>query len=873
MYFDLTVIMIFHFLSNECNVRILSMNKYISNPILITILVIALSFLALPIAPWNNALVQYESRLLLKIRGERKLSDRYELVYIGPEDIKTMGGWPITRDYYGYLTHILQQSGARAVGFDVLFESPDKLYPEYDQALADFIQTSQRVCLPMAFSEIKYGQDRQWHGQDATFPFHSLKKAAKAIGFSNLGEQTVVHSLPLVVQYQDSAFYSLGFQLACLYLHSAIPPAVKENPIQYAGKLSLSLTRDNCLLLNHFGGIDKIRSMSLTRMLQMWQNSPDSLDLKDRLVLVAVTAPGLASLKMTPFSPAFPASLLHLTAAENIIERSYLRPVPLIISLAILSILGCCLYLAQKRLSMQHFVLTCAGLFALYSLTAMLVFVSGHFILPLLYPLMLVGLYAASVVISTARQHRGQQQVAHSLLHSQIEYKTAELEEAENKLSRLQEQLAQEKQISSSHQQLLQEKMESAMELEKQLQDLLAYSAPRQTKTRFHETDVVHSDTSPFIPVLELAHKVSQDTIPVLITGETGTGKEMVAQFIHNAGPRRKGPFVAVNCGALPDTLLESELFGHEKGSFTGATAQRKGRFELANGGTIFLDEVTETSQAFQAKLLRVVQEGILERVGGERPIRVDVRIIAATNKNIKEYVTDGRFREDLYYRLNGFPIFLPPLRQRSKDIPLLAHHLLKKHGFGDALSFSDHVMDLLCTYPWPGNVRELENTVRRAAILAQSDDRRLIQAMDLSSELSGQDRHSLSTGYKPVEDQILEMMRRLEFSHSAIHQTAKALGNRDRGTITEYVRGTCFEYLVKNDFDLAQTAKALAASANQETIQRVEKRVTEYLNNIKSHLGDLKNQPDKTAHPAFKGLPKKYHTSLIRIIEHLTAH
>ncbi len=217
--------------------------------------------------------------------------------------------------------------------------------------------------------------------------------------------------------------------------------------------------------------------------------------------------------------------------------------------------------------------------------------------------------------------------------------------------------------------------------------------------------------------------QVADSKTTVLIRGETGVGKERIASAIWGGSARRKKPFVRVNCAALPESIIESELFGHEKGAFTGALALRKGRFELADGGTIFLDEIGEISAATQAKLLRVLQEGTFERVGGSQTIRVDVRVITATNRNLEKMIEEGRFRIDLYYRINVFPIYVPPLRDRRSDILELADHFLEKYAKQNGknvVRVSTPAIDMLMAYHWPGNVRELENTMERAVLLSQ---------------------------------------------------------------------------------------------------------------------------------------------------------
>ncbi|HET98121.1 MAG TPA: sigma-54-dependent Fis family transcriptional regulator [Desulfurivibrio alkaliphilus] len=241
--------------------------------------------------------------------------------------------------------------------------------------------------------------------------------------------------------------------------------------------------------------------------------------------------------------------------------------------------------------------------------------------------------------------------------------------------------------------------------------------------------------------IYSLIDKVAPAPTSVLITGESGTGKELVARAIHNRSPREKGPFISINCAGLPETLLESELFGHEKGAFTGAVALRKGRFELADHGTLLLDEVGEMPLPLQAKLLRVLQERTFERVGGSSTLKVDVRIIAATNKDLKEEVDLGNFREDLYYRLNVVHIHLPPLRERQDDIPILASHFVNKFAKAlerPRLQITPETIRLLGTMPWEGNVRELENTIERAAVLCAGD---LITPDDVQPDsVSGQE-------------------------------------------------------------------------------------------------------------------------------------
>lgn len=264
--------------------------------------------------------------------------------------------------------------------------------------------------------------------------------------------------------------------------------------------------------------------------------------------------------------------------------------------------------------------------------------------------------------------------------------------------------------------------------------------------------------------VLEMVYRAGPSKSTVLITGESGTGKELIARAIHNASPRKDGAFISVNCAALNPGVLESELFGHEKGSFTGATALRKGRFESADGGTLFLDEIGEITMDTQVKLLRVLQERTFERVGGTQKVEVDIRVVAATNKNLLEEVQKGNFREDLYYRLNVVSIEMPPLRERREDIPILAAFFLDKFAKENdkpVKSFSPAAMDYISGYEWPGNVRQLENVIERCVVLAAQE---LIGAEELPPELRDEESQFKSAvDMLPAKLDLAQTIERIE--------------------------------------------------------------------------------------------------------------
>jgi len=298
--------------------------------------------------------------------------------------------------------------------------------------------------------------------------------------------------------------------------------------------------------------------------------------------------------------------------------------------------------------------------------------------------------------------------------------------------------------------------------------------------------DGIVGDSPPMLKVMEMVRSVAQTEATVLVRGESGTGKELVAQAIHASSRRRYFPIVPVNCGALAETLLESELFGHEKGAFTGAQYRRKGKLEMADGGTLLLDEVGAISMKTQVELLRVLESKEFTRVGGSKPIRVDFRVICATNQDLEALVAEGRFREDLYYRINVFSIFVPPLRERREDIPLLAQHFLRKYSLQMNRPFEEidpQAMDVLVRYAWPGNVRELANAVERALVVGSPP---AVRAGDLPLRLNENGSHAGGDSLNDVEkSHIARMLERNEWNMT---RTARVLGI-DRVTLYNKVK------------------------------------------------------------------------------------
>jgi transcriptional regulator with PAS, ATPase and Fis domain/CHASE2 domain-containing sensor protein len=831
---------------------------------------------------FNEWLENFSSDILFKLRGNRQLTDDILYVFIGQEDANELGGWPITRDYYGYLTHLSNKAGAKTVAFDILFDRNQYSYQEFDEVMRDFFKETNNICLPMTFGELAIAQPqlnanfRIPEGNQPAFPIPELLESAAAIGFSNLGKQSTIRKIPLIANFQDTVIFSFGLEMARLYLDGEIISTQNTAYILLAndeGKtIKIPTDRRGNIRLNHFGDLENVNHISFVELLQNLDEISNPLDLSNKMIVVGVTVPGSAILKGTPLTENLPASLIHVTVAENIIHQNFLRSITLFAKLLIILLFVLFVFLSWKEPKSKFVFLLGFGFLILYWLVCLITFSLYHTILPLVFPTLAFITAFLYLQLIESRKVKVEHQNVKILFEEQLSEKEAQLQQAKKQLDKYRSELKSQEKQSQELQELSLQREREILQLENELRDLHAYIIPQKPHAREDFFDIIHSPSSKLTQVLELVNRIRDDDIPVLIVGETGSGKEMIARAIHKTSRRKNKPFIAINCGALTETLLESELFGHEKGSFTGAISKRRGRFELANGGTIFLDEISETTPSFQAKLLRILQEGSFERVGGESNLQVDVRIIAASNKNLQTELERGNFRSDLFYRLNGFPINLPSLRERKEDIPLLVNHFLSKYDYKQVKNISDQAIEFLKRYSWPGNVRELENMVRRAAILAQSDHRDLIRLTDLAPEIiNSSSQTETDKKYYPLETQILDILRSYKFSHSAISQTAKTLGNKDRGTVTEYFRGICFEELVKARFDSKEAATNIAASSDENVVEKIEKKIQDYLNNLmplpdttQTGMNNLTNLPQ------FKGLPKKYHHALLQVIKHL---
>ena len=490
--------------------------------ILLAITIVFCILTTIPL-PWNEPINSALIDLEFKIRGSRKLSDKIVLVYIGGDDIKAINkdkGWPITRDYYGYMVYIFNHFGAKVIGIDVLFSTEDRFYPEYDAVFVDALRSSGDVCLPMTFSELSY--DHQTNaklphhfptGYSPSFPIPLFQDNAAGIGFSNFDQERIIRKAPLVVAFQDSFILSFGCELARLYLGVKDSINFFSDAIQMtdtAGKqYDFPVDQHGKLRLNHFGNIQHLNSMSLVDLLKNYEANPDTINFKDKIVLVAVTAPGVMKVASTPLSSVLPATLIHATVLENLVDQNYLKEIPIFTHWIIIILLVAIAWLLFR---IKHKIYLVAGIFGVllgYWIIAIIGFSFANWIIPLFYPTMAFLTTITYLEIRRNIEQSLEEYALKVLLNDQIRTKESQLEAARSKLAEVQTKLSEETIITEQSQQLAAERESTIHKLEKELRDLQTYSIPTKQKLEFAE--MIYAENSKMADVLELVATVSTE--------------------------------------------------------------------------------------------------------------------------------------------------------------------------------------------------------------------------------------------------------------------------------------------------------------------------------------------------------------------------
>lgn len=815
-------------------------------------------------------------------RGERQVDTNIVVIYIDNEAVQSLG-WPVRRNFYALMIKALSDLQVNAVGIDIQFETPNTEYPEYDELLATVLAAANNVVLTSYFGlltqevtssssvsntmpQFPQVQGTAFHGKELHLPLPSFLGGAAGVGHGNITDEGRV---PFFVQAGDVAIPA--FALEALRVYAGLP---REAVSYSGGELKFTTTGEAGRILKNKEGLadldfplkaSSVRSYPFLEVLKSYDAlradqvaSVPVASFKGKIALIGVIAEGRSTFLDTPVSARFPSLVYHAIFIDNALRGSFITSMDRIPVYLLCLIIGCGCAIAILFMASHWGKILSLCLLMSFGVLSFILFISSSYILPVM-PLFVVGM-VSTIGSLFYKQKFVRQQVG--VLMREKEAIIAQLKDREAKVVVLERELMdfESKRSADRTVELLEDIRKYKAEIRalgSQADDMEAYSPAAADATDIAAFEqIVYDKNGTMKPVIDFVAKIADSETPVLILGESGTGKELIARAIHKRSRRSGEPFVAVNCGALAETLLESELFGHERGAFTGAIKDKPGRFELANNGTIFLDEIGEVSEGFQLKLLRVLQEGELERVGGTKTLKVNVRVLAATNKHLKELVKAGKFREDLFYRLNVLLVEIPTLSERQEDIPLLINHFLRRET-NNAIRVSKNVMEALQNYPWPGNIRELESAIKRAVLLAEAESRSMITMKDLTGEISAAIQGSVA-----VEDQILDAVREKGFSRSSITETAVELGGLNRGTVAEHLRGQFLKAFVEHRFDVEQTIKYLSLSADREMNERVGKRLQEYLANLQDAVDKTKpwDLSKNLLKPKVKNLPHRFH-------------
>ncbi|MEN8194380.1 MAG: sigma 54-interacting transcriptional regulator, partial [Bacteroidota bacterium] len=757
------------------------------------------------------------------------------LIKITQSDIEKLGGWPLKRSYYALLLNKLLDLNAAKIGLEIFLSTSNRTQNIYNDLILNELKKNDKITLSCYANSIE-NEAGQFYTDSIIYPLSESEFKIINIGHVNYLEFDDIY-IPQEIFYNKDTLPSFSKLLT--------------NEFENKGTIPQFLKLNFHSSLNDFNSFDLIEFFDLLE-----RNDPRLNFIKGKIVLIGVTDPNIGKSVVTLFDKTFPGIGLHATAVDNILTQRFLDPKYRTQSTIVFVLLMILIIFITGRFRLIFYPIILLVLLILSFLLFTQLYIELDYSAFLL-PIFLLFIGEILFYIFEKEQRLSEAYSENEILERTVSLKEKTLIELEKEINESKE--------PPKH---LLDQVDTLKEQVDQLR-----KSQRDNETIFQSED--DDSTKNFLGIIyrssemqklaDMVTRIAPTDASVLVIGESGSGKELVANAIHQLSKRKNNSYVAFNCAALPENLLESELFGHVKGAFTDASSNKIGRFEAADNGTIFLDEIGETSERFQAKLLRVLQTGELQKVGSSETKIVDVRVIAATNKNLTELVKENQFREDLYYRLNVITIEVPSLSERTVDIAILAEYFTEKENA--ELKISNAVMNILLKNEWTGNVRELESTIKRAAIFALSDNRNIIKIIDLPSNLANLDKSNL-------EQMILDSLREKDFSHSAINETAKELGNISRTIISENFRGIFFQNYVQNNFDLETACKNIVDSENEDAHEKVRKKGQTYLKNLEtdiknigsSNFDELKNKFSSK----YKNLPQKYHTYLDEVIKHL---
>ncbi len=796
----------------------------------ITILILV-SLVLFLVPDFRKSIDNEIENLFIKTRGQLEPDTNIIIIHFSENDIARIGPWPIKRNYYALLINQLTHLGVKKIGLEVFLSSRLVTQSVYDNLLMKEIEKSGKVILSCIAGSI-VEKNNLFVTDSLSYPSPKLLNEKLLTGHINYLKEDR-YEIPLNLRQNE--VYEKAFSL------------------QLSGKQ----LDQKSIIVNFVSSWNSFKKYSALDFAELVYSQSNELKLfKNKIIIIGISDPQIASAIQTPFDEQMPGVALHAFALDNILNSRDVdnRFYVLSATTLLLIILGLIIYRSiynNKNLTIYLFAVISViiGSFVLINFYYWEISLSFFFI-----PLLAIIITDISLYFIQGKEElKGaldESTALRNLLHSK-----------ENQLNTLQREI---KESGKESSQLIEKinSLQSDIKKLKGSEDDRSQAEIIVSGKVENFYGIIYSSTL-MKRVVDLIQKAAPTDATILITGDSGTGKELVAKAVHSLSKRKDKNFISVNCAALNDSLLESELFGYEKGAFTGAVTDKQGRFELADGGTIFLDEIGETSENFQSKLLRVLQSGEIEKVGSTKPNSVDVRVVAATNKNLSALVKEKLFREDLYYRLNVINIEVPPLKDRKEDINLLAKSFIEAEN--SSLQISVSALQALNDYNWKGNVRELESVVMRAIIFTKSDGRNLIQLADLPKEIVKE----TTFGF---DDIVLESLRNKKFSHSAIVETARDLGNVNRTLISENLRGLAFKILVECNFNIDKAILTISESGDKETNDRVRDKLQTFIKNIendilKSGVNNFEAVKKKFA-SKYKNLPVKFHLYLDKVIQ-----
>lgn len=783
-----------------------------------------------------NQSIEYLGYQIIK---ENNPDTNLVIIQITENDIQTLNEWPLKRSYYALLINNLRKYNVKAIGLEIFLSEQTSLQSIYDNLLAGEILKSENIVLS-SIPQNCVQVNNQFVAEEIEFP--SVKKINE-----NIITGHIIY------------FYNRGF---------LIPKEIKmKDKSEEAFSIKLLKTtgknfNKNEIHLNCFTSWDEFKKMSLLDFFQKVNDDDPSLfKLKDKIILISVTDPNYSPQLKSLFDDEMPGIALHAFAIDNMLnDRTIITDYNIVFNIVFLLLIFITLFVSKRFNSYFKIIFYASSFVIVFVLNIILFRVFYIQFNYSLYFIPFLFLILSESFIYTARKRKELKEV-----QSESEIIKNILKKKESDLKKLEKELEVSSNADAS---LLIEKIKllkdeiKKLSLQENKESVIEISDEQIESKNFYGL-AYHSKKMQ--SVIQLIEKVAPSDETVLILGETGTGKELVAQALHSLSKRKDEKFITVNCGALTETILESELFGHIKGAFTGAIADKLGRFEAANNGTIFLDEIGETSENFQLKLLRVLQTGTFEKVGSSQTIKTNVRVIAATNKDLFKLVKEKKFREDLYYRLNVIKIELPPLRERKEDISVIAKYFIKQSSLPQ-LKISQTALEVLENYEWKGNVRELESAIKRAIIFANSSKRNIILVNDLPEEIT----KNFVLDYEYL---ILDSLRNKKFSYSSFTETSREF-EISRTAVSENFRGLTLKIYVESNYDIEKTINLIANSNEEKVKEKVSQKLDTYLKNIEEDVNKINSKDfnfvKSKLSTKYKNLPKKFHYYLDEVIKRL---